>query len=205
MVRNWNLCLSNSQGEYVQFLCADDYFAENSLEKKVKVFNINQGICLVFNSTYIVDSSEKIVLKRRPFRSDKLFDGKAFAYKSFIRYNFFGEPSNVMFKKEISKKVGCFDDRLCYAIDWDYWIKLGLMGKVYYLDDFLTYFRLSNTSETSNLFKTKEKLQQDDEQLIKNCLENKDLKLNKADILLHKFNINFRMHEREILYKLYGH
>lgn len=202
MVANWNCCLDNSKGEYLQILCHDDYLSEDCLEKKVKIFNNHKDISLIFNSTYIVNDNNKIVMKRRPFQSEKLFNGKEIGYRSFTQKNLYGEPSNVMFKREISKKVGYFDDRLCYAIDWDYWIKLSLMGNVYYIDDFLVYFRVSNTSATSNLLKIKEKLVQDDNQFIKNCLENKIFKLKKVDIFLHKINIGFRTYARELFFKL---
>jgi glycosyltransferase involved in cell wall biosynthesis len=201
MVGNWNRCLDHSNGEFIQFIFHDDYITENCLEKKVMAFNIDKDIGLVFSATYIVNDNETIVIKRRELHSDKLFDGKKIAYQSFVRKNIYGEPSNVMFKKELSNKVGYFDERLCYAIDWDYWIKLSMLGKVYYVSEFLTYFRISDTSATSNLMKQKEKLALDDHQLIENCLNNQELKLNGIDILFHKINRVLRMYAREIVYK----
>lgn len=201
MVSNWNFCLDHARGEYILILCHDDYLAEDCLEKKVKAFAIDKEISLVFCATYIVNSVNKIVMKRRPFRSDKLFDGKLIGHKSFIQKNIFGEPTNVMFRRELSRKVGYFDDRLCYAIDWDYWIKLSSVGNVYYVDDYLTYFRVSNTSATSSLLKLKGKLTQDDNQFIQNCLENNNLHLSKIDILVHKINIFFRTYARELFFE----
>jgi len=205
MVGNWNCCLDNSKGEYIQFLCHDDYLAENCLGKKVKAFDVDKDIGLVFNSSYIVKENENVVMKRQSFHADKLFDGKAIGYKSFIRKNIYGEPSNVMFKRELSKKVGYFDERLCYSTDWDYWIKLSLLGKVYFVSEFLMYYRISDISTTSKLMKHKKKLALDDDQFIKNCLENEKLKLNKIDIFIHKINRIIRMYARELFLKLNKH
>ena len=35
MVGNWNRCLSLAQGEFIQFVCADDVLDRRSIEKKV--------------------------------------------------------------------------------------------------------------------------------------------------------------------------
>lgn len=205
MVSNWNRCLDESKGEYIQLLCHDDYLAKDCLEKKVKAFTIDIDICLVFNSTYIINDMNRIIFRRRPFRSEKLFDGKKILGKSFVCKNLFGEPSNVMFKKEISKKVGYFDDRLCYSIDWDYWIKLCVMGKVYYLDDYLMYFRVSNISATNYLLKNTSLISQDDKQFINNCINNYGIKIKNTDILFHKLNIIIRTYSRKLFYILINH
>jgi glycosyltransferase involved in cell wall biosynthesis len=202
LVSNWNRCLDNAQGEYIQFLHHDDYLPTNCLEKKVNAFNKDKDICLVFNATYIVNDQDIILMKRRPFKIDKLFDGEVIAHKSFVQKNVFGEPSNVMFKRESSKKVGYFDERLCYAVDWDYWFKLSLLGKVYYINDFLSYFRVSKTSVTTMLTKNKEKLINDDKQLVENCVKNSKFKITKLDIFLHKINTYLRMYARGIFIKI---
>lgn len=202
MVENWNRCLDNAIGEYILLLGNDDFIAENCLEKKVNAFDINDEICLVFSSSYIVNETDKIVMRKRPFHSEQLFDGKDLGRRSFIRKNLYGEPSNVLFKREVSKKVGCFDNRICYSTDWDYWMKLCLLGKAYYIDEYLMYYRISNTSVTSKLLKNinKSKLEQDDAQLVRNCLRN--MELSKMDVILHKFNIKLRTFARKIFLKL---
>ena len=197
LIGNWNRCLEYSKGKYIQFLCADDYLAKNCLEKKIEVFNKYSNICLVFNSSYIIDANDEIIMKRRPFLNDRLFDGKKIAYKSFIKRNLFGEPSNVMFKKDLIKEIGYFDSKLCYSVDWDYWIKISTKGKVYFINDYLMYYRVISNSITGKLLKEKKKLLEDDNQFITNCNQNKNLNLSAIDTILHKININFRLYARE--------
>lgn len=200
MVGNWNLCLDEAKGEYIHFLCADDLIDVNCIEKKINIFNQYKNVNLVFNATYIINDQNKVIMKRRPFHSDKLLDGKKFALKSFRNRNYFGEPSNVMFKKDVSKKMGYFDKHMCYATDWDYWLRLSILGEVYYIDEYLMYYRVSNSSETSNLLKTKKKLEADDTQLINNYQNNNKLK--RTDIIIHKFNVKSRMYARELFHKI---
>ncbi len=205
MANNWNRCLENAKGKYLQILCQDDCLAKSCLQKKTEAFACDKEISLVFSSSYVMNANGKNLLERQAFRSHKLLDGKVMAHKSFTRRNIFGEPSNVMFKREVSQKVGLFDPRLCYSLDWDYWIRLSLAGRVYYLHDFLMFFRISNVSATSNLMKTKSKLIQDDRQFIKNCQENKKMKISSGDVLRHKMNIYLRAVARELLFKMFAH
>lgn len=199
MVGNWNICLDNAEGEYIQFLCADDYLPNNCLEMKINAIKKIQG-SIVFNSTYLVNKNEEIIMKRRPYHSNRHFGGKKIASMSFLKKNVFGEPSNVMFSKEASRKVGHFDTKLCYCADWDYWLKLCMHGEVHYIDEYLSYYRVSNESETSKLLKTKDKFKQDDIYLIQNCINNKDMNISKIDIRVHKFNIKMRMYAREVFH-----
>lgn len=202
MVANWNRCLDNAKGEYIKILCHDDYLVKNCLEKKVAILDADKEIGLVFNSTYIVNEHDKVIFKRRPFKSERLFDGKYIGRKSFIQKNIYGEPSNVMFRRDISEKIGHFDNNLCYEIDWDYWIKITSVRSVYYIDDYLMYFRVSKTSATSNLLKNKEALKLDDDKFIQNCLANEGLNLTKLDVLFHKINISLRTFAREVIFNI---
>lgn len=204
MANNWNRCLDNAKGNYIQILCQDDCLAKDCLQKKIEAFAFDKEISLVFGSSFIINNNGKILMKRQPFRLDKLFEGRDIAHKSFVQKNIYGEPSNVMFKREISKKAGLFDHRLCYSLDWDYWIRLSLLGKAYYINDYLMCFRISNTSATSNLMKTKAKLTQDDRQFIKNCMQNEKMKLSTTDILLHKTNVALRLLARELFFKMFS-
>lgn len=201
MVSNWNRCLVEAKGELIQFVCHDDYLKSDCLEKKINIFNSDNKINLVFNATCIVNGKNEVVLKRRPFNSNKLFDGNKISLKSFKSRNFFGEPSNVMFRKDVIEEIGYFDSNLQYSIDWDYWIKICLVGNVYYLDELLTYFRVSDTSATNSLMKSKSIIIQDDNQFIKNCLNNNNLKLSLNDVIVHKFNIRCRTCFRSVFYK----
>lgn len=202
MVANWNKCLEKSKGEFIQFLCHDDYLDRLCLEKKINAFNYAKDICLVFNASYIINNEDTIIMKRKLNKADKLFDGTNFAHKSFLSRNLYGEPSNVMFKRNISEVIGGFDARLPYSPDWDYWLRLSKFGKVYYINDFLMYYRVSSSSATSSMLKVKDKLKQDDEQLIRNYKENSVFKLKLGDVLLHKTNIYLRMYLREIFMKV---
>lgn len=200
MVANWNRCLESTNGRFVKILCHDDILTENCLEECVKTFEKNCDICIVFSATNIINSQGETVMKRRPFAKDRLFNGQEIARKSFRQKNTYGEPSNVMFKKSSSSIVGLFEEQLCYAIDWHYWIMLSLVGQVYYIDKYLASFRITNTSATNSLLKRKKILVIDDNIFIEKCMEAKTLNLHKYDILLHQISIFFRTYAREFFF-----
>jgi len=200
MVPNWNLCLDNANGDYIKILCHDDILKENCIEACVNVFKKYRDVSIVFSSTKILDNQGKTIIRRRPYRSDTHLNGLETARKSFRSKNLYGEPSNVMFKRASMIAVGHFEERLCYSIDWYYWIMLSLVGNAFYIDQDLASFRVSQTSATNSLMKRKAVLRMDDKIFVEGCLENDKLNIGKCDILLHKFNIFIRTYARELFF-----
>src|SRR5688572_12302291 len=51
LVGNWNKCLDYARGEYIKYLCADDKFRPELLEKFVAVMDQNPGVSIM--SSYV--------------------------------------------------------------------------------------------------------------------------------------------------------
>lgn len=202
MAGNWNVCLQHATGKYIQVLCADDLLERTCLEKKVEMLESDEEINLVFGGSQIIDQVEHTILVRRPYKGDRIFEGKKFARKSFRSKNIYGEPSNVMFRKDASLKVGLYNEKLAYSPDWEYAIRLSIFGKVAYVDENLMSFRISTTSETNNLYK-KKKIIQEDERLFTDSIVNiSDLQIKALDILAHKISMNLRSLAKQVFLKL---
>jgi GT2 family glycosyltransferase len=120
-------------------------------------------------------------------------DGKELAKKSLLRdRNIYGEPSCVLFRKDKSMQAGYFegDGPLCYTIDLDYWLRLSYTGNVYYINAFLSEWRVSSESATSNLYsKSFRLLFSDWNNLLKKHSEMNVIKLNKLDKFVSKVSL----------------
>lgn len=57
-------------------------------------------------------------------------------------WNKVGEPSIVLLKKQALIDVGGFDPNLCQLIDLDMWYRLMMVGKVGFVDELLSSFRI---------------------------------------------------------------
>ena len=56
--------------------------------------------------------------------------------------------STTMFRLEVARKVGFYDDSIRYSGDRDFWLKMGLEGKLYNFPEYFSYYTMTgmNTS-----------------------------------------------------------
>jgi hypothetical protein len=55
----------------------------------------------------------------------------------------------VIFRRETALAVGGMDERLSYAADWDFWLKLAAAGDAIYWPEPLSCFRIHDASQTT--------------------------------------------------------
>ena len=162
LVNNWNLCIDSANGLYVNIVCADDILEEHCIEKKVEILSQDSKVGAVFSASRIINTRDDIVLRRRPFKGNIKFEGNILAKKAFTVKNCFAEPSNVLFRREVMKQVGYYDSNIISVLDWDYMLRVCLCSNVYYIDEYLTCFRISNTSTTGQIFNNLHRLIDED-------------------------------------------
>ena len=184
MCGNWNKCMAYSRGEYIHFLHCDDVISPDCISKKVEVVKTHRDIVLVFSATEIINANNKTLMIRRYKTRDVLEDGLSCAYKSLYRRNIYGEPSNVLFKKNIADEVNGFCPELKYVTDWDLWIRISAYGDVYYINNVLSKYRVSASNVTSSLMISN--MLEDDSKMINNLKKFKMISLPSYRILLHR-------------------
>ena len=107
-----NLAIKLSKGKYIMRLDADDWLKKNAVTMMVKEFKRNKKIGLVFSNYYEVDENENISkqIKRYDFQKVKLLDRPA-------------HGACTMFKSELFKKVGFYDEEFDCQDGFDIWLK----------------------------------------------------------------------------------
>lgn len=147
MVGNWNKALEYARGEYIKVLPADDYILQGSLRKQVSILDKNPEVALVCGAKRVIDANGKHLFTKRFLKSDKVMDGKV-AIDKVIRSgsNTIGEGGCVMFRRNLLKFTGGFEDDIFYAEDIQLWFKLLLHGKIYVMADEVAAFRISGIS-----------------------------------------------------------
>lgn len=192
MVNNWNKCFQYATGKYILFLFQDDIIENDAIEKKVKYLEENSDVVMVFSATSVIDSNGKVKITRKNFPKSFISDGNKLIKKLFRTKNYFGEPSNVVYRKETCDKVGEFNIKLSYTPDWEYSLRFLKYGKIAYLDECLTYFRVSKTSMTNNLLKKSKRIFDDDNMFIKSIKEIYTNEISQKDIIIHKISTRIR-------------
>lgn len=163
---NWNHCIEKANGTYIKFLFQDDILYDTCIEEMVEMYVKYPDIGLVASKRdFIIDTGmkseqiEKWIEKYKNLQIDyELFNDsiyylthRIFSEKSFLAspLNKIGEPSCVMFRKDIIKKIGLFDVQLKQILDYEYWYRILKNYPVIVIDKSLVAFRIHENQATN--------------------------------------------------------
>lgn len=187
LTKNWNNVVSRAKGKYVMLLCADDVIYHDCVLEEVKALEENPTATMVICNTYIVNSADAITLKIKRLPKEGLYNGKKLAKKSIHFKNYYGAPNGILFRRFVMERIGYFDESLKHIPDYDMWLRLSYEGEVYYLDKFLSAFRVHNVSNTSNLItKGRKEFAEEHVYMVKKHMKLGKIKLTNRDLVVHK-------------------
>ena len=137
-----NKALREAKGEYIAILDDDDYWSDSDkLKKQVEFLEKNQEYIGVGGGVIVVDKNNKELFRYlKPETDDQI-------RKKML----FDNPmanSATLFRRSVAEKVGLYDESLRYSADRDFWLKIGLIGKLYNFPEYFTYYLMAgqNTS-----------------------------------------------------------
>lgn len=144
---NWNRCLELAQGRYIKLLPHDDLLHPECLQQQVRVLDDDPGqkVALVCCARDVIGPTGRVLLRARGFPGAGLGPlSRPEVVRQCLRRgtNLIGEPGAVMFRRDLSRRVGGFDMRHPYVIDLEYWLRLLEHGQAWYLPQALASFRV---------------------------------------------------------------
>lgn len=148
---NWNRALNHASGDYIKLLCQDDLLEDSCIEKQARILDAYTQVSLVTCATKIIDSNDKVMMKRKYWHGSKMIDGRKASKYSLWGVNLFGEPSALMYRKREQEKIGLYSERYGFVPDWDFSIRLLGEGNLYHIDEYLTRFRVNIDTESGRL------------------------------------------------------
>lgn len=133
-----------ASGEIIAFLNSDDYYFPGVLEKVASIFQSNPTGNWLTGSYRIVNSNNQSI---QPFIVE---------YKNFLRNhssmrtlrlaNYIVQPST-FWRNNVHSEIGFFDDKLRFAFDYDFWLKLQSKFKPICTNEPFTAFRIHTESK----------------------------------------------------------
>lgn len=161
---NWNNCIKKSNGDYIKFLFQDDLLFPSCIEEMIKVFKSNKSTGLVTCKREILEpefpdefqinwiKAYNDLQQGWDFGNDGIiFLNKEFLKKSDIlksRRNRIGEPTAVLFKTYIIKKVGFFREDLVQDLDYEFYNRVLKNYRIALIKNKLVGFRLHSGQTT---------------------------------------------------------
>lgn len=138
--KNYNRGFRMARGEYIAMIDDDDPWRDQDKLKKQVDFLENNGEYIGCGGGVIVFDSEGNELFRylKPEKDEEI-----------RKYMLFSNPmanSTTLFRKTAGEKVGWYDETTRYAGDRDFWLKMGLAGKLYNFPEYFSCYTMSDIS-----------------------------------------------------------
>jgi glycosyltransferase involved in cell wall biosynthesis len=131
-----NFGLAKAQGEYIAILDDDDYWATSAkLEKQVEFLDKNVEHVGCGGGYVLIDETGREQGRYLKPESDASIRKNALAANSMIN-------STTLFRRAVAEKIGGYDESLLEFADWDFWLKMGLRGKLYNFQEHFLYYRV---------------------------------------------------------------
>ena len=170
LVLNWNKCLKLATGIWIKFLFQDDYLELNCVEQMISNSSVTD-IIIASRRIFILNEKADETAIEYYNKKVRTFEnlGINSLSPSFIEpgqissmavenicLNFIGEPTSVMFKKDVIDIVGMFNPDIKQICDLEYFLRISSRYGIRYIPEKLAYFRIheESTTELNLLAKT---------------------------------------------------
>ena len=161
---NWNNSVRKANGEYIKFLFQDDVMEPTCIEKMVHIANMDKNIGMVYCERTIIydeeDNYSTLWIKsygtlhnrwKNSSSTKKIVSGKYLLKDEYLLHmpkNKFGEPTALLIKKDVFKKIGYFDEQLKQLLDLEFWYRILKFYNVGFVNEKLVSFRLHSNQAT---------------------------------------------------------
>ncbi len=140
-----NTAIRMAKGKYLTFLDTDDYLLDDSIENRIKVFEENRKVALVYGNVYFEHKG-----RRNKWIYHNLYK-EGVKQKKFLMENLsLCIQNSIMIKTEVLKHIGMLDEEQKGWTDDGLVVAVGMRYPVLHCGKFLSVNRKSVESMTSN-------------------------------------------------------
>jgi len=149
-----NVGLMEARGEWIAIIDQDDMCKINRIEAQLRVAETYPSAGLIFCGTDHIDGLENVVRKGLTgFAYPSFFIPKKKAAIELLAQGCFVDSESWFMRSDLVRLVGPLDERLVYACDYEYFIRLGLYTDFAYTAETLSLWRIHEGQITHNFSK----------------------------------------------------
>jgi glycosyltransferase involved in cell wall biosynthesis len=131
-----NFGINNGTGKYIARLDDDDKWIDNDkLKKQVEFMEKNPEYVLTGGGVVAINDKEEEIFRYLENETDEQIRKKA------LLSNPFTHPT-VLFRKDAAVEIGGYQI-LEFAEDWDFWLRLGKVGKLYNFPEYFAHYLMA--------------------------------------------------------------
>jgi glycosyltransferase involved in cell wall biosynthesis len=138
-----NKGIGMATGDVIGWLNADDVYLPGALDAVGNEFAARPEAEWATGRCLIIDSTGREI--RGPIARYKDFLLRHYSYRALLTQNFVAAPATFV-RRDALERVGLFDERFRYSMDYDVWLALGRRGAPIVLDRPLAAFRMAEGS-----------------------------------------------------------
>jgi len=138
-----------ASGDIVAYLNSDDLCEPGALTKVGEAFRDNPQTMWLCGKCRIIDEHNREFY--RPITRFKNFWLKRYGYFCLLVLNFISQPA-VYWRREIMSDIGYLNCDLHYALDYEYWVRIGKKFEPIIIDEYLASFRIHATTKGTTGF-----------------------------------------------------
>jgi glycosyltransferase involved in cell wall biosynthesis len=146
--------ISHTEGDIVAFIDQDDIWAEDKLVKQVEIFKKYNDVIAVHTNVEHIDCHSMVLgghadkeNKIRNVIAEKKLGKEEMAIELFKR-NFIRLSSSAL-RRDVFLRSGGFNTMVTGGEDDEFWVRFANHGKIYHLEEKLTYRRIHKNNVSS--------------------------------------------------------
>jgi len=155
LCQSFNQGLAIADGKYIIDLSGDDVLLPERIEKQVSAFEqLSENHVVVFTNARYIDLHSKPMNYHYPVNHEGRAIGNiptGDVYKNVLEKYFICTPT-MMMRTELLRQMGGYDESLCFE-DFDFWIRSSVKYQYFYMDEVLTFKRVTSNSLSSQFYK----------------------------------------------------
>jgi glycosyltransferase involved in cell wall biosynthesis len=131
-----NFGLAHARGEYIAILDDDDDWADrDKLSKQVAFLDAHGDYCCCGGGVIVIDPAGREQMRYLKPEHDEQIKSRALMVNPLAH-------STTMYRRDVALKCGGYDEGLAWFQDWDLWLKLGKLGKLYNFPEYFLHYRV---------------------------------------------------------------
>jgi glycosyltransferase involved in cell wall biosynthesis len=134
-----NKGLRLAAGEIVAYINSDDLYEMETLKRVGEFFKENLQVMWICGKCRIVRENGREFY--RPITWFKNLWLKRYGYNKLFIINFISQPA-VFWRRKIIEEIGFFNCNLNFAMDYEYWVRIGEKYKPAIINEYLACFRI---------------------------------------------------------------